>query len=566
MSMLAPDTDALPADAVRPGWRDPRPPASHAAIFLLAIALVASGTLLLAFNSNLTFVGDGWELLLVRQGWTASTFMEPFNQHLILGPALVYKLLLAAFGMDSALPYYAVSISLFLLSAVLLFAYLRSRVGDWSALVAAVLVLFLGAASEDLLWEFQMGFFGSIAAGLGMLVALDRGNRGGDRAACGLLTLSLAFSGVGLAFGAAGLADLGFGRRPRGRRAYVTLLPLAAYGLWAVAWGHTSGSQLSLHDVVELPRHVFDAAAAGIASLLGQEPLGLDGPSAVICQALVVVLFLVVAIRIRRQQHVSRGLAIALALAFGFWMLTGVADAPGRYAVSSRYQYPSAVFLLIIAAEVLRGLRIPRLCVWALAAVAASAVFGGVSLLHRDYTNTWMSMSENVRLTLAAVDIAGEATRQRFEVMLPPSVVVPAKTYLRARERYGSPAFGETELLSLTGSKRQFVDRTLATALGIALTPIGQDKRSSSCRRLPPAREGTPAVRLRSGTITLTSGRAGAELWLGRFSHGFPVELGRLPPGATQSLSIPVDTSRMRWRLVALDHSIRMCAPPSTGT
>jgi hypothetical protein len=92
----------------------------------------------------------------------------------VVGPALVYKLLQTFFGMSSAMPYYAVSISLFLTSAVLLFAYLRSRVGDWLALLAAVLILFLGAAFEDLLWAFQLGYFASAAAGLGMLLALDR--------------------------------------------------------------------------------------------------------------------------------------------------------------------------------------------------------------------------------------------------------------------------------------------------------------------------------------------------------------------------------------------------------
>ena len=75
--------------------------------------------------------------------------------------------------MDSALPFRVVSIAIFLASVAVLFVYLRRRVGEWLALAGAVLILFLGAAWEDLLWPFQIGYFGSMASGLGMLLALD---------------------------------------------------------------------------------------------------------------------------------------------------------------------------------------------------------------------------------------------------------------------------------------------------------------------------------------------------------------------------------------------------------
>src|SRR5215218_261176 len=134
----------------------------RAPIGLLVVALAASATLLLSLTSRLTFVGDPWELLAGRPDWSFDTFLKPFNEHPIVIPALIYKLLLTLFGMESALPFYIVSISLFLLCAILLFLFLRRRIGDWGALAAALVVLFLGAAYEDLLWEFQMGFFGSM--------------------------------------------------------------------------------------------------------------------------------------------------------------------------------------------------------------------------------------------------------------------------------------------------------------------------------------------------------------------------------------------------------------------
>jgi hypothetical protein len=126
----------------------------RAPILLLAVAMAASAALLVSYTSHLTFLGDSWELLVRRPGWSLDTFFEPFNEHPVILPALIYKTLLAVFGMESALPFHVVAIALFLLCALLVFIYMRRRVGDWLALCGAVLLLFMGAAHEDLLWEF----------------------------------------------------------------------------------------------------------------------------------------------------------------------------------------------------------------------------------------------------------------------------------------------------------------------------------------------------------------------------------------------------------------------------
>ncbi|HEX2391353.1 MAG TPA: hypothetical protein VHI77_00385, partial [Solirubrobacterales bacterium] len=184
------------------------------AIACLVVAVTAAGAWLIVVDSHLTFFADDWALLLRKQAWTADTFLQPYGEHLILGPTIVFKLLQEIFGMGSALPYYAVSVSLYLAVAILLFAYLSSRVGDWLALIAAILILALGAAFEDMLWISPLNFSGSMAAGLGMLLALDRDDERGDRIACLLLIVSIAFSSVGLAFAAGALVELALGRRP----------------------------------------------------------------------------------------------------------------------------------------------------------------------------------------------------------------------------------------------------------------------------------------------------------------------------------------------------------------
>lgn len=95
---------------------------------------------------------------------------------------------------------------------------------------------------------------------------------------------------VGLAFVAAGFADLALGRKPRGRRAYVPLIPLAAYLAWWLGWGQSAGGQIGPDTVLHTPRYLLEAAAEGVVSLLGREPVGADGHPLLMAQALLVVL------------------------------------------------------------------------------------------------------------------------------------------------------------------------------------------------------------------------------------------------------------------------------------
>ena len=100
-------------------------------------------------------------------------------------PVLVYKLLFSTVGIDSYLPYRVLGLAMHCGVVVLLFSYARRRVGDVLALAAAAAILLLGTAWQDVLWPFQIGFLGSLAAGIGALLALDREDRRGDVAGRG---------------------------------------------------------------------------------------------------------------------------------------------------------------------------------------------------------------------------------------------------------------------------------------------------------------------------------------------------------------------------------------------
>jgi hypothetical protein len=538
----------------------PRRMRERAPIGLLALALVTSGALLLSYASNLTFVGDGWELLAGRPDWAAGTFFRPFNEHPIMLVALVYKVLLALFGMDSALPYYLVSISLFLGSAVLLFVYMRRRVGNWGALAGAILILFMGAAYEDLLWEFQMCFFCSMAAGLGALLALDREDDLGDGAACLLLVVANASSSLGIPFILAIAAKLALGPKPLWRRAYVVVVPLALYAIWWLSTGHSAGHRIGPGDIPDLPGYVFDAAAAGIASLLGQQPIGGSGGPPVLAQILALLMTVVLAYRVYREGRLSPGLIVAFVLVFSFWGLLAIDRGPQRF--SSRFQYPSAVFLLVVAAEALRGQTLPRWVSPVLAVVVAAAVVGGISLLHQGYSNVWRPTGEGTKARLAAIEIAGANADPLYRIAFVPSIYLKVERYRKAERKHGTPAFSEVQLLAAEESQKQAADMTLAAATRLRLVLARGSRQSTACRLISPAGDWYAEGHLaKAGTFEIEDiGDGDATLMLGRFAQTGTAQLGILPAGDSRSLSIPRDRSPRPWRLSVRGSPVRVCA------
>lgn len=524
------------------------------ALLGLAIASAISAIVLIGMDAHLTFISDDWSLLVVRRGWGGDTFLDPFHENIVLGPVLVFKVQLALFGMRSALPFYAVSIGFFLTSAVLLFVYLRLRLGDWLALLGALLILFLGAAFEDLLWAFQMGFFGSMAAGLGILLALDRDDDRGDRIACGLLLLSLAFSSLGLVFAAAAVVELMLSPWYRSRRAYVSLGPLSVYIAWWLGWGRTADSHLSIHNVLHLPVYVVEAMGAGAASLCGLATgaaAGLSSPLLTWCGLALLTGIAIAAYRTVRSGREYRQVVLTLVMAFTFWVLAALNQSLERFPTSSRYQYISAVLLLLIAAELLREIRVPRLAVGAVTIFTAIALTSGSSLLFHKYTDHWRHTADSIRSSLAAVDIAGPSANRDSRLRFPPTVSVPIGAYLSSSRAHGSPAFSEVELAERPLAERKHADVTLIEALGITLRPAGLSDRPPRCRMLSVSSDGSPTIELRPGRFVLSDRTPGTadEILLGRFAGGASVKLGSIGAPASTSFLIPVDNSSRPWHL-----------------
>ncbi len=547
---------------------------------MFGVLVVASGALLLVLGSKLTFLLDDWEFLLARQSWSAHAILSPHGEHITVLPILIYKTLFETVGMSSALPYRVVSTAAFLIGAVLLFAYLRGAVGEWLALLATAPILFLGAAWEDLLWPFQIAYFGSLACGLGMLLALRREDRSGDRLACLLLVVSIAFTDLGLPFAIGAAVDVWQRRESWRSRAYVVVVPLALYALWWLGWGHTGQSALSAHNVLVSPRYLVQAVSAALFSLLGRAPDSFAAPpSALGWRSLVLLAVLALAVwRLRSLPRVPRGFWIVLAIGLSFWLLAAFNVKVGRGPVSSRYQLPGAVFLLLMAAELLRGVRVGPRALTLVAVAAALSIAGNLADLHDGY-DFYKSQTDLVRADLGAVEIARGRESPAFfltpEVADTQFVGIQAGPYLSAAAEHGSPADSEAELTEAPEPARAAADRVLATGLGIGLMPVhggpgpgaapgprligpasALAARQRGCLSLRARGNDPPLLELPPGGATVSSsGRGRFEVRLRRFATSeLAVDLGPLPPQTTRQIAIPADRSLRSWKL-SLDGS-----------
>jgi hypothetical protein len=408
---------------------------------LIAVAMaVAAAAGILWLARAYTFYFDEWDFILSAPDWSWVSYLQPHNEH----PSMVFKLIYAALlntvGLRTYWPYMLVLLALHGTSAVLLFELVRRRAGDLVGLACAAMLLVLGAGWEDLLWAFQIGFVGSVACGLGMLLALQ-GPSTPRRpvAAVLLLTASLMFSSIGLFFGVAAATMLVLS--PARRREVVWFVPVAiALAAWYVAFGRSGTSTVpppSAANVFVLPAYV----AWGLAGAVG----GTVGVTGLPALAVLVVGAAAVGFAWWRERPDALALGIAAGL-IAFYVVTGLNRAQIGYdqSASGRYVYIGAVFWLILLADAAR--RLPWRGTWrpALAACLFLACFNSTVLLWAYGTaKTELMLREVADLqalgaerTDTCLDPAGFADR-----LVMPQVNRPAP-YYRAVDRYGDPTAG----------------------------------------------------------------------------------------------------------------------------
>jgi hypothetical protein len=524
---------------------------------LLAAAVAASGALLLVLTSRLTFLLDDWDFLIHRRGFDAHVVLDPHNEHISVLPVLIYKGIQATIGMESLLPYAVVSTGLFLLAVVLLFVILRRAVGAWLALAGVLPLLVFGSASEDLLTPFQLGYFGSVAAGLGALLALERRDGRTDAGACGLLVVSLCFSSVGLPFVAGAAVWILLGP-DRWRRLYVVALPAALYLIWWLGWGHTAKTAVTFSNFATSPSYVLDGFASSLSSLLGlasprdEMPTltSLDWGRPLLVAAIALAVF-----ALRRVGRISDRLLVALAIGLSFWFLASLNSSSVRAPTVSRYQFVGAVMILLIAAELARGARLPTRGVAIALGIAAASALSNASFLHNQYT-AQRGASVVVRGNLAGLEIAADRVSPDFRLTPQNSGFqyfgqVDAGSFLSAADKFGSPGYGLDELPGAPDAAKAAADRVAAAADGVRLRPAPGQARG--CRGVPLPSTGIQVATLGpSRSLIRNLGKAPVHAFLARYSALVSVDLGEIAPGSGVALAIPPDRSDVPWRLALM--------------
>jgi hypothetical protein len=516
---------------------------------LLAAASAVSAVLLIALCSRLTFLIDDWDFLLHRRGISVDTFMVPHGEHPSMSLIAVYKAIQATIGMESITPYAVVATLTFIASVVVFFVWASRRVGERLALLAALPLLFLGTAWEDLLTPFQLGYFAPMACGLGALLLLDRRDRRGNAWCCALLVIALTFQSLGLVFVVGATVAMALDRSIRWR-AWVVAVPFILYCLWWIGW-HSDANQFTFDNLATSPAYVLDGFSASTAALFGFGG-GLDWG-----RPLFAGLVLLAGLRLFQLPAVPRGFWVALALGLTFWLLIALNASFGRAPDASRYAYPGAIFVLMCVAELVAGYRPSRAVFAAGLAVVVVAIAGNLWALHDGFRKS-RDATEIVRGDLAGLEIAADTVDPKLVLDGANSgfnyfTLVDAGSYLSAADKFGSPAYSPDELLEAPEASKVAADKVVAAALGLHLEPVSDPNPvpGSACERISGTGDGPGSATVPSGGALLMSLKPpGAEVLVRRFSQdSWPVDLGLVPPHGAATLEIPPDRSDRPWQV-----------------
>jgi len=302
------------------------------------VALVIAALGLLVFlGRDMTFYHDEFAFLLLRD-LSINGLFAPHNEHLSATLALLYRLLDMTVGTSSYWPYLGVTFALHVVVASIVYVVVRREAGAGWALGAMAVTLMLGSGGDDILWAFQSGTIGAVAAGMAAVVVAPRR----PALAAILLTIAMATSGASLAFFLGTALHLSI-TRPQAL-AWL-LLPLGLYGLWYVVFATGSASP-GLGGVAAYVLTGLEASAAGA---LGTTSLVVGG-----------IALLALAFGLGWMWRVPPVVLSLLASGVAFFFIAGLVRAGlgPEQATAPRYVYIVAPSIIIAGVVLLA--RIPR--------------------------------------------------------------------------------------------------------------------------------------------------------------------------------------------------------------
>jgi hypothetical protein len=457
----------------------------------LGALLLADALLLLYMGRGLTFFFDDWDYVIHDYGGGIHSLLLAHNGHMSVFPVAVYKVLFHVVGLNHYAVFRLVLIALHLSCAGLVFVLVSKRQSRVAALLATALILFLGAAWEDLLWSFQIDYMLSIAGGLAAWVLLEREDRLGDIGATVAVVISIGSSGLGLPVLFGVLVELLCKRA--WRRWFIVVIPAVVYVLWYLGYGE---DVITNEGLINSPGFAQDIAASAFGAIAGH---GLDWGRPIAVLGFGVLLW-----RLARPSTISARLAGLLATGLSLWLLTAAARSNIASAETGRYVYLGAVVIVLVGIELIRGIALsPRVSALGAVAVAIFAITG-LTLL-RDGAVGLRGTSKTVTAELGALELAAVHAPPAYQPdpHLAPQIL--AGPYLHTIRAIGSsPADSPSAIRAADPTVRAAADAVLLALEAPALTPLSPSSAPSggSPPALAAVSSGTASAR--GGCVALT--------------------------------------------------------------
>ncbi len=530
----------------------------------LAVAMAASAALALWLGRSTFFSSDEIRLFDSSPNLDLETAFRPFNGHLYVTSRLAYAAILNVFG-AGYLPFRLLTISTLLVTVGIFFVFAKRRIGSVAAFAPTLVLLFYGPDFRHVLTGNGFTVLLSVAAGLGALLALDRGDLRGDVCACLLLWLGLATYSVAVPF-LAGAAVLILTGSDRWHRAWVFLLPAALYTawlLWSRGQADSTGDYTHLSNLLLAPSWALNSLA-----IVGASLLGLNYPSLGHSWGPVIAVTAIACLGWRLWRgHIPRRLWAAMSVPATLWLLGAAAalSSPSRVPQKPDYLFPGAIAVLLVAVEAARGVRLQRWGMTILYVAAAMGVATNIALL-RDDSRLLRAVAAESRSALTAAEIVG---RQRSAELSASLAVITGRSgitgqlnegsYFDAVQQFGSPAFSLDSLRAQNEVTRDRVDGILAMILGVHLQ-LGSAP-STPCTPLERRPGRAVSFEVPPGGAVLRS-EAPGPVTLRRFGSGFTVPAGQLVPGRWMALPVPRDSAPDPWYASTSATPLQICRPP----
>ena len=442
---------------------------------------------------GLTFFFDEWTWILERRNPSVDAFLQPHVGHMSALPVAFYELFLHVFGLTHYVAFRSLVLVLHLGCIALVFVFVRRRLPASVALVPVVALLLLGSAWQDLLWPFQIGFVLSVLGGVGALLLVESDTPRADRGAMACVVVALASSSVGLPI-VGGLA-LQLVLERQWHRIRIVAIPLFLYVVWYVFYGE---SVVTAQGVVPFGRFGIEAAGAAVGALTGAGDVG--------GQWLLLVLGPFVAVSIIRAAPERRTRLIALAaIPAAYWTSLALGRSGFQPADASRYLYPGAVFVVLLLAECLRGVRIGPVVLGMVVLAGAWSVVWNVQEFETG-RELMLPFTRDGRVEMGAMEVGIHGVESAYTAVRPP-VRKGVADYVAAFDDLGFPAARVPEIRRDGPELRRKADAYLIAVAGIAL-----DQPSSPSGPAPVVTLRGPAIADGVSCIVLTAGSAPVDV------------------------------------------------------